>query len=205
MNLRLSLLACAGAASLLLAVGAGPASSTPAKPGPTVVHVYKPKVPAGKPVTGNCWTTSIATNRPDAFRCMNGNSISDPCFTTDNPDIVVCDPDPSMGKAGFAMRVKGPLPAGPRLKGAAMPWLVLLRDGTTCSPLTGTRDLVAGLIVGYGCEPAKGQPTDTYVGLGDTLDSKSATWFARRIAYRAGKNSPVLVSSTRAPIAAVWR
>jgi hypothetical protein len=136
---------------------------------------------------------------------MAGNSISDPCFATMKPSIVVCDPDPSKGKAGFAMRVSGSLPAPLKLKGPAPAWLVLLHDGMTCQPLTGTRDLVGKLLIAYGCTPAKGQAANTYVGLADPLDSKSATWYARRVFYRSGNNGPELVSSERVRIAAVWR
>ena len=201
MSLRSLLLPalCVPLCALCLALCAGGAQAA------TAVHTYHPQIPKGAPVAGNCWTSSIATSRPDAYRCMNGNAISDPCFATEKPDIVVCDPDPANGKPGFALRQKGALPASPTVAGAPAPWLVQLRDGTTCSPLTGTRPLVHELVVAYSCTPAKGQPDDVYAGLAEHIDSSSATWYARRIAYRSGKNGAELVASTRVPLAAVWR
>ncbi|MBV9103482.1 MAG: hypothetical protein JO060_07805 [Candidatus Eremiobacteraeota bacterium] len=171
----------------------------------TVVHVFHPTVPKGKTVSGNCWTTSIATNRKGAYRCMAGNAISDPCFATSTPDIVVCDADPAKNNPGFAMRVKGPLPAAVPLSGPVTPWLVQLRDGTTCSPLTGTRALVGKVVVGYDCAPVKKPPSGTYVGLADTLRSSAPLWKAQRLLYKAASSGAVLVSSSWVPIAAVWR
>src|SRR5580704_2213338 len=137
--MRSRVLSCVAALAALPALLAAPVVAGAAPP--TAVHVFAAAVPKGKPIAGNCWTTSIATNRHGAYRCMAGNSISDPCFTTSTPDIVVCDPNPVAGEPGFAMRVHGPLPASPPVKGTVMPWLVELYDGIVCMPLTGTRDL----------------------------------------------------------------
>src|SRR5581483_3492685 len=118
------------------ACGIGPtAEAFAAKPAPTAVRVFVPKIPSGTPITGNCWTNSIATNRKGAYRCMNGNAISDPCFATKKASIVVCDADPSTGKPGFAMRVSGPFPPALPVNGPVTPWLLKLADGTSCQPL----------------------------------------------------------------------
>jgi hypothetical protein len=40
---------------------------------------------------GYCWTGSLAINRYDAWRCLVGNFISDPCFSSDiATGYVVC-------------------------------------------------------------------------------------------------------------------
>ena len=171
----------------------------------TAVHVFHPSIPHGTPVSGNCWTTSIATNRPSAYRCMAGNSISDPCFATSNSSIVVCDANPAKNKRGFAMRVKGPLPAAPRPTGPITPWLVQLRDGTTCSPLTGTRPFANGVVVGYDCAPMHKPPAGTYVGLADQLRMYKPLWTGRRVLYRGDAHGTVIVSSNWVPIVAAWR
>lgn len=103
------------------------------------------------------------------------------------------------------MRVTGALPASLPVNGPVSPWLLQLRGGMTCEPLTGTRSLIGKLLIAYGCTAPKGQAPNTYVGLADTLYTKSAVWYARRVVYRSGNNGPELVSSERVPIAAVWR
>jgi hypothetical protein len=171
----------------------------------TAVHVFKPVAPATTSITGQCWTTSIATDRPGAYRCMNGNAISDPCFTTDKPAIVVCDADPSKGRPGFAMRAKGSLPPSEAVAGPYMPWLIKLADGTTCTPFTGTRPFVGKLVIGYGCSPAKAPAHGSFVGLADSLNMKPPLWLAKRVIYRDTAAGSVLVSATTVPIAAAWR
>jgi hypothetical protein len=171
---------------------------------PTAVHAYSPSHPSGTPKNGDCWTNSIASNRPTAYRCMVGNNIYDPCFQSSSSTVVVCDANPAKRQPGFALHVTKPLPAAQKPNGPILPFMVQLRDGSICTPETGTRALVGKTVVGYDCT-ASGQATDTYVGLGDKLNMKSPIWTAQRIVYRSGSKGPQLVSSATVQIAAVWR
>src|SRR5215831_8642310 len=85
-----------GLSLLMLAAGttamrAGPASGAPPSAVPaTQVITFRPAVPTGKRRSGDCWTESIAVDRPEAWRCAAGNAIYDPCFTVaDLPNAVV--------------------------------------------------------------------------------------------------------------------
>ena len=89
--------------------------------------------------SGSCWTTSIASTRSDAFRCMAGNEIHDPCFVA-GAKSVACPTDVFEGK-GIVMTLDKPLPpaASPQ---APRPWAMLLAGGAKCTLGTGT--VVAG-------------------------------------------------------------
>jgi hypothetical protein len=71
---------------------------------PTEVTIFRPPLPStGGEQEGNCWTNSIAVNRSDAWRCMLGNRIYDPCFeATGQTRQVICGANPVKHKDGFA-------------------------------------------------------------------------------------------------------
>jgi hypothetical protein len=86
---------------------------------------------------GYCWTSSIASNRSDAYRCMVENAIYDPCFTR-NASSLVC-PQNLVQNTGLALKLTKPLPpaASPQ---AAQPWAMVLAARKTCNRGTGTID-----------------------------------------------------------------
>ena len=110
----------------------------------TEVTVFRPPVPSGPSRSGECWTESIAVSRSGAWRCLVGNEIYDPCFSSAGLiDAVICD---AKGSARFILKLTKPLPK-PSSQGPTYPrpWLVKLADKTTCEIQTGTIALVAGL------------------------------------------------------------
>ena len=107
---------------------------------------------------GFCWTGSLAdSGRTDAWRCLVGNLIHDPCFsdvTKPAPSFVVCAPTPWSRKVvKITLTRKLPLgqrnPAGDPLRRA--PWALMLRSGKKCLALTGATGTIAGRGVAYGC------------------------------------------------------
>ena len=77
----------------------------------TRVTTYVPVLPRVARLAGHCWTRSIAAPaRADAYRCMAGDSIYDPCFAPPRAHAVVCDVNPTTPNPGFAMRLTQPLP-----------------------------------------------------------------------------------------------
>lgn len=195
------------AAALVLALVASAAGSPAAPVVQTRIVDFQPVVPPGPPLAGNCWTTSIATNRPDVYRCMRGNAIYDPCFSTNASDIVVCDPNPALGKPGFALHLTKPLPTPAPPPGPVTPWLVQLDDGTLCTPFTGTRETIGKHIIAYGCtkpggaKPASGPLTGL---LGDTM-THGRVWKVRKAVYTPGPMGKATGTIATVPIAAVWR
>lgn len=87
--------------------------------------------------SGSCWTSSIASTRKDAFRCMLGNEIYDPCFMR-GTSSVVC-PENLVDNSGLAIELTKPLPpaASPE---PAQPWAMILASHITCNRGTGTID-----------------------------------------------------------------
>ncbi|MBV8368469.1 MAG: hypothetical protein JO036_05980 [Candidatus Eremiobacteraeota bacterium] len=192
---------------LLLAVAlVAFASAGPVRP--TRVTTYVPVVPAGRAVTGTCWTRSIAApNRSDAYRCMVRNSIYDPCFVPPQGSVAVCDVDPASNRRGFAIRLTKPLPQEPVFQGAPQPWLVELTDGNVCIPLTGTHAQLNGRTILYECSESRerrnrGQSTGLIAG----SITPGRVWHAGLAVYdvdnRAGEPSGTITS---VPLAAVWR
>lgn len=105
--------------------------------------------------SGTCWTESLATGRPDAWRCMSGNAISDPCFAGDRgQNVVACVSDP-FSRDIILMRLIKPLP--PRVAATTgtrgNPWAMRLSNGATCISLTGATGAYAGERINYGCVP----------------------------------------------------
>jgi eukaryotic-like serine/threonine-protein kinase len=89
-------------------------------------------------VNGSCWTSSGAASRSDAYRCMTGNNIYDPCFTgpAQNTEVACPVSDPKkviVIKLTQALPYNGISTTPPPLT----PWLVVLSDGQNCVFETG--------------------------------------------------------------------
>src|SRR5579875_441498 len=165
-----------------------------------VLH-YQPAMPSGAPRAGSCWTNSIASNRSDAWRCMSGNEIFDPCFLIPGNRAVACDADPSRPGSGFLLRLTKPLPAPDVARGRPYPFMVGLTDGSICGRFTGTLALVAGQIVRFGCPPARGCEGSDCPYRGLTSLYPGRLWHARELTYRSGRDGPVLIKSLRVALA----
>ena len=144
----------------------------------TEVIEYVPTVPTGDAQDGSCWTSSIAVPREGAWRCTVDSSISDPCFALpDDPNAVVCDPNPATGDPGFKMNLTEPLPAPDLGDGSAdflknNGWMIELADGMVCSFFTGATAPVNGKRISYGC-------TKEYSIIGDL--HPGTVWQAERV------------------------
>ena len=203
---------------------AWPADEVVAAPstGATEVVRFTPAVPNAPVRQGYCWTPSIAAHRVDAWRCMIGNFIEDPCFTTrEVSDAVICGANPATKEAGFVLRLTKPLPP-PDNNPKPAPWIVELAIGqnqvpgpfampppkTYCSALTGTIPVVDGVGVPYSCWEAnvESQPKlgDTQIGLlGDFSSGK--VWTVTEVTFVAnravGANQPPFKLTGRRTIA----
>ena len=216
MSKFLTILLGAFAASMIAVVAsarlaaAWPAEEVVAAPstGLTEVITFAPTVPNAPAREGYCWTPSIALHRADAWRCMIGNAIEDPCFATrDVSDVVICGANPVTDAAGFLLRLTKPLPAAGALASPSpAPWIVQLAIGqnqvpgpyampppkTYCSPLTGTMPVVDGAGVPYLCWEAnvesKPKLGDTQIGLlGDFNSGK--VWTVTEVTFVANPNT----------------
>ncbi len=108
-----------------------------AYPGATKVVSYSAAGMKGNTVKGSCWTSSIASSRSDAYRCMIVNTIMDPCFKL-SAKAVAC-PQNVAANTGVTINLTKPLPSA-NPKSAAKPWRFQVTGGSgiICNAGTGT-------------------------------------------------------------------
>jgi hypothetical protein len=149
-----------GAVSVLTVVLASVSGALGATSRPTQLVHYRVFATTGKVVgihvgrtlRGSCFSGSIGLPRPDAWRCMVGNEILDPCLESPRGTAapLVC----VNGKQGVALRLTKPLPLRMRNQPENLffAWRLVLANGEVCERFTGT---AAGAIQGqglvYGC------------------------------------------------------
>jgi hypothetical protein len=117
----------------------------------TKVVVYEPFTKSGavapgidvvrKSGTAACWEGAISSPRADAFRCLAGNIIYDPCFfDSAGPPRLACWLGPGPSRV-VLVTPERPFPQMPH-KGSAnvkngSPWLIKLSNGQFCVDDTG--------------------------------------------------------------------
>jgi eukaryotic-like serine/threonine-protein kinase len=180
-------------AVLPVAGQAGPADGQQAL-APTQVQLILPFTAPGSlglritaRVTGRCFAASVAdSGRPDAWRCMSGNRIYDPCFEglEQRTTVVACLESPWAATA-VVLTPTGGVPRQVANKGyplASPPWSLLLGNGASCGLLPGTTFGFAGMRINYGC-------TDGGYLIGD-IDRSQPQW---RVFYLARKATAAML------------
>lgn len=105
--------------------------------------------------TVDCWTNSLTSNRPDAYRCSDDRYIYDPCFSDETQRVVVCPTTPDSLQyfnASFGKDVVNRYIS--QDSSASYPWQIKLYDGSSCYFEAGATDLVAGMRMDYICDPS---------------------------------------------------
>jgi hypothetical protein len=156
------------------AAGAGAAIRTRAT-------IFRPLTSSGKPaahisrtVRGYCWTGSSASDRSDAWRCMAGNEIIDPCFSSANaPGMVLCSANGPWSRSLIEIKLTKKLPGKYANTGkpstAGLPWALLTTSGWKCELDTGATTVVHGVRLNYFC-------TGTQEGLWGSPSRESQPW-----------------------------
>jgi len=114
---------------------------------------------SGAPSSGECFAASLANQgRSDAWRCMAGNIIVDPCFESSppGPGPLVCFASPWSPRVRFFKPTR-PVPHDQANDDSGslttkMPWALELSDGSRCTFLTGATTIAAGMRWNYGCQ-----------------------------------------------------
>jgi len=108
-------------------------------------------------------------NRADAWRCIVGNEIYDPCFSArPHATSVICDASPTK-PAGFILKLAAPLPTHLPASDKQV-WMMRLGDGVMCGFLTGATGGIGQQRINYGC-------TDKSYVLGDP-QAQGKVWYA---------------------------
>ena len=120
----------------------------------TEVIQYIPTEIPDEVCEGACDINAYSTMRRDAWRCMVGNSIYDPCFIFEKNKSLVCDPYPPTGDKGILLKLTEPLPE-PNIAedkfGEGWAWLIELEDGITCRFITGATGGINNERINYYC------------------------------------------------------
>jgi len=139
-------------------IAAAPTTQADVTAAPTRIETLRAEALAHPdPQAGTCLGASIAAPpREDAFRCLLGNRIYDPCFSLGG-GLVGCDVDPEAGAAAIAIAMNSDLPRIERSSQWTAPagWLVFLVDGALCQPATGATGSVAGKLATYRCDDGR--------------------------------------------------
>lgn len=153
---------------------------------PTEIHIFSAygthglhhDIRVASHVSGSCWTQSITLSaRLDAWRCMSGNQIHDPCFSAPSGHEVACVANPFDHRA-VLISLTAPLPVYNRpLPPRSQPWGIKISSAVRCVFLTGTTTVEQSMRANYGCGKglAFGEP-----------DRSSSVW---HIFYKSSTNA----------------
>jgi hypothetical protein len=172
----------------------------------TKVIYFKPsEVLPNNIKNGNCWTSSIAEPfRADAFRCTVSSAIYDPCFKTPEDGFVFCQMNPLIPES-FLIKLTKSLPQieTTQNKQDNWAWFLKLRDGTYCSPFTGTRPFFGEKqIAYYGCVSSNNK-AEQIVLMGDLIQGD--IWTANKAFIIRQDKNWVVKSTEKVQIDTVWQ
>ncbi len=137
-------------------------SVTSTRAGSTVAAVYGPFSASGRVLmsvkstkSGYCWTSSETTPRRDAWRCLIGNNIYDPCFSSAAKTGVVLCPTAPWSNAGIEIKLTTKLPTSAANHGGLSlsnpPWALQLTGGHDCLFSGGATAAIGGRRLNYFC------------------------------------------------------
>lgn len=138
--------------------------------------------------SGKCFTSSITVSARDAYRCLAGSQLFDPCFAAGTAPLartVDCYESPWSGAVEVRLRTALPAPDAP-LK-IAQPWAIQLAGGDRCVVTTGTTQLVRGVAMRYQCGAGTAGLTSSATGTNMLLEALflPTTGPAHRVAVTA--------------------
>jgi hypothetical protein len=151
-----------------------------------------PTVHIAHTVRGSCFTESLAADRDDAYRCLSGNVIYDPCFAPPAAvhaakGIVVC-PQAPWADSGIEIRLTKALPRNtlrtPSIGG--VPWAIETTTGCRSVIATGATAAIGTRRANYYCAGTKqwlwGTPSRTSEPWMIFTAPLNATRLSRRVA-----------------------
>ena len=164
----------------------------------TKVVVFHPSGTRGATVSGACdMGESQALDRADAWRCIVGNAIYDPCFSSmQHATFVVCDASPTR-PVGIRVNLPRALPTHSHARGG-QPWILKLGDGSTCT-------FVTGATFGIGQERANYECSDKAWVAG--IPTSGRVWLAvkAQLSSKVGPNGPMASRIWLVSVATLWK
>lgn len=130
----------------------------------------------------SCQVASLATTRPDAWRCVTADPCFEPPLGRGDLRVVACSNGPWLDQV-VILDLAYPLPTPqecraiahcrPNLDLTRPPWALELANGARCLPYLGTSDFIAGVRANYYCLDADGTQQGVAVG---EIDRSDPTW-----------------------------
>lgn len=142
---------------VLVVAGAAQASATA-----TRAVVYQAFTSSGKPayrvahaLRGSCYSGADSVNRDDAWRCISGNALFDPCFSSAQAKRIVLCPSTPFGSSVVEIKLTKGLPSGMADKdkpsSSGSPWAIETTTGLKCVMDTGATNAIGSVRANYGC------------------------------------------------------
>jgi hypothetical protein len=129
-------------------------------PGATTVEFFEPwngdrlwpALRVSGTLIGSCFAGSLAVNDPDAWRCLSGDRLLDPCFAPPESRLheLACG---SPWSDITLLRLDAPLPrdAANHAAGPTAGWLLQLANGARCALSQGAAGKISGVEILYVC------------------------------------------------------
>ena len=136
------------------------ARSDPSKTVRTKTHIFEAFTASGKAaihitktVDGYCYIGSLAAARDDAWRCIGGNGLYDPCFSSHKrKGIVLCVSAPWQ-RSGVEIKLtkRLPKPYAGKPSTSGLPWGIETTARLKCLFATGGTAAIGRIRANYGC------------------------------------------------------
>lgn len=123
----------------------------------TQMRTFTPFRPDGAPASGvaahrsgSCFTSSITVATHDAYRCLAGNTLLDPCFARSHTARnLFCYTAP--WSEATRLHLTKPLPRPTKPLRLTFPWAIQLAGNIRCIASGGTTDVKRGIPLSYQC------------------------------------------------------
>ena len=122
--------------------------------------------------SGHCFAPSQTASRSDAWRCVIGNLLLDPCFSSAKARGVVVCPDRQVN-SGISIRLTRALPRPAPRRSRSLsdrPWNIELANGQHCLLSSGVSSVIHGVRLNYFCDPG------TRYGLWGYPNTRAQPW-----------------------------
>jgi hypothetical protein len=153
-----------------------------------------PTVKITRTLKGSCYSESLAADRDDAYRCISGNFLYDPCFSAPvavhaKKGIVVCPVAP-WTNSGVEVKLTKRFPKNtlPKPSTRGLPWAIETVSGCKAPLDTGATMVIARNRANYYCSNTKqwlwGTPSRKTEPWSIYIAAANATRLSKRIAIK---------------------
>jgi hypothetical protein len=119
-----------------------------------------PAYSVARSLRGSCFSGAQSVNRHDAWRCISGNALFDPCFSSTKAHGIVLCPSTPFSSSVIELKLTKRLPSGMADKGnpstSGLPWAIETTTGLKCVMDTGATNVIGTTRANYSCNRGTG-------------------------------------------------